>query len=144
MKNVAERINHITMTFHGKISRKIHGTENEFKVDTGSAVTFIPLGRETMKNTKTLETKKKYQDVNKNEMKVFGKMTIEAAMSEFRRNLNIFITKRQDKKPFFGTDWLRKIKKLTRNIENTTNTANRSQKDQIITIFETSLERTEK
>ena len=71
---------------------KIDGTEKEFIVDTGSPVTKIPPDKEFIKVKKILPVARKYHDVNKNEVKFTGKITLEAETEEIRKNLSMLIT----------------------------------------------------
>ena len=109
---------------------KIDGTEEDFIVYTGSLVTIIPPDKEEIKNTK-ISPIRKHQDVNKNEVKFAGKITVEAESRRNRKNLTILITEREDIKPLLGMDWLRQLNGWIRNIESTTTTIDQSEDKKI-------------
>ena len=60
------------------MTKRTDRTEKEFIVDTGSLVTITPPDKEIIKGKKILRVTKKYQYVNKNEVKFIGKITVEA------------------------------------------------------------------
>ena len=64
---------------------KINGTEKEFIIDTESPTSKMPVENKTMKETEIQKVKHRFQDVNKNEVKVWGK---------YRYILNTRITKK--------------------------------------------------
>ena len=70
-KHLTNRRNHITWTVEN------HGTEKDFFVDTGSPTAILPRDKEK-KAKITLKKKRKNQDVNKNEDKIFRTITVEA------------------------------------------------------------------
>ena len=86
---------------------KTNETEKEFIVGAGSPATILPRDKEIMKHKKILPITKKYQDVNKKEVKLAAKITVEAEKEEITKKLTMFITERGDIKPLLGMDWLR-------------------------------------
>ena len=115
---------------------KIGGTEKELIVDMGSPVTIIPPDKEVIKAQKILPITRRYQDLNKNEVKFTGQITVEAEGRGIRKNLPMLITEGEDIKPLIGMDWLREFNWTTGNIESTRTLNNQSEKDKIITKFE--------
>ena len=83
---------------------KIDGTEKEFIIDTGSPVKMIPPEKEILKDPKILPITRKYQDVNKNEVKLTGKITVESKSRGIRNYLPMLVTKREDIKPLLGME----------------------------------------
>ena len=67
VKNIVEQQKHYT----AKI--KINGTPKEFIIDTGSPVTTIPLDGQIINTTEIQKITNRYQDVNKNEVKIRGR-----------------------------------------------------------------------
>ena len=68
IKKIVEQQKHYT----AKI--KINGTPKEFIIDTGSPVTIMPLDEQIMKKVEIQKITNPYQDVNKNEVKFWGKI----------------------------------------------------------------------
>ena len=118
------------------MTMKIDGTEKEFSVDTGLPVTIIPPDKEKIENKKLLLLRKIYQEVIKSDGKFLWKSTAEAENRGIRKNLNIFITEREDIQQLLRNHWLRKFNWTTQNSESTTNATDQSEKDRLITNFE--------
>ena len=122
INHLNDRRNQITKT------KKIDGTKKEFIVDTGSLVKIIPPDKEIIKDINILPATKKYQDANKNEVKIPGKITVEGESKGNRKHLSMFITEREDIKSIFGMDWLREFNWTIRLIEKTTTQIGQSER----------------
>ena len=103
MKHSTDRRKYVTMTI------RIYGTEKKFIVDTRSPVTIIQPENAIIKGLKNIPVRRKYQDVNKNEVKFTGKITVKAESKRNRKNLSMLITEREDIKSLLGMDWLREF-----------------------------------
>ena len=68
--------------------------EKEFIMYTGSLVTIISPVKEMIKNERISPITKKYQDVDKNEVKFARKIMVEAESRGKKKNLTILITER--------------------------------------------------
>ena len=90
IKNVTDGKNHVTMTV------KIHGSEEKFIVDTGSLVIIIPTDERLTKDQEIFLLTRKHQDVNKNEVKFAGTITVEADSKRVRKKLTTLLTERED------------------------------------------------
>ena len=121
--HLTDRRNYITMTM------KNDGTEKQF-IDTGSPVRIIPMDKEVIEGKKILPVIKKYEDVNKNELKFAGKITVEAESKGIRKNLSMLITERED------MHWLREFNWTIGLIEKSTTPTDQAKSDEIITQFE--------
>ena len=86
-----------------------------------------------MKDRKILPITRKYQDVNMNGVKLFGKIMIEAESGGIKMKMPMLITEREDKKPLLGIDWLRDFNWTIRNIGSTTTITDQSEEDKIFT-----------
>ena len=71
IKNIVEQQKHYT----AKI--KINGTPKEFIIDTGSPVTIMSQDEQIMKTIEIPKLTNRYQDVNKNEVKFWGKTPVD-------------------------------------------------------------------
>ena len=83
---------------------KIDGTKEEFIVDTESPVKLQPPYKENIEGKKQLLVTRKDQDVIETEVKITGKITVEAESKAVRKNLSILITEWEDIKPLLGMD----------------------------------------
>ena len=103
--------------------------KKKFIVDTGSPVTILPTGKKIKKDENMLRIKRKYQDVNKNEVTFAETITVESESRGIRENLPMLITKRKDIKSLNGMNWARKFNWMIRNIESTTTITDQSEQD---------------
>ena len=65
-----------------------------------------------MKDTEIQKVKHRYQDVNKNELKFWGKIPVDIEYENNKQKMQLLITERNDITPLHGMDWL-KIFRLT-------------------------------
>ena len=79
-------------------------------VNTGSPILILPIDENIMKQTEIQKVKHRYQDVNKNEVKVRGKTPADIAYENNKQKLEILITERNDNTPLVGMDWMKKFK----------------------------------
>ena len=81
IKHLTDRRNHITMTI------RFDGTKKKFTIDTESPVTITAPDKGIIKGKKILPVTKKYQNVNKNGVKIAGKITVEAENGWIRKKI---------------------------------------------------------
>ena len=55
---------------------KVNGIEKKFIVDTGLPISILPVNENIMKRTEIQKVKRRCQDVNKNEVKLRGKIPV--------------------------------------------------------------------
>ena len=103
IKNIVEQQKHYT----AKI--KVNGTPKEFIIDTESPVTIMPLDEQIMK-TEIQKRTNRYQDVNKNDVKIRGKIPVNIEYENNNQKKEILITERADITPLLGMDWMKRIK----------------------------------
>ena len=63
-------------TKHYLATIKTNGVKKEFIIDTGSPITIMPPDGRIMKSTEIQKIANRYQDVNKNEVKLRGKFPV--------------------------------------------------------------------
>ena len=73
IKAIEEKNKHYTATI------KINGVKKEIIIDTGSPITIMPLDKKIMKHAEIQKVTNRYQDVNKNEVKFWGKVPVNNA-----------------------------------------------------------------
>ena len=79
----------------------------------------------------------KYEDVNQNEVKFLGKITLKAEKKGFKMELSMINVNREDIKPLLGMDWLREFYwTIHSNNESRTNETDQSEKNKITTNFD--------
>ena len=86
------------------------GTEKVINVNNRSQVTTIKPDEAILKVKKLLPITKTYRGVNKNEVKLAGKASVEAESRGIRKNLTMLIAEREDIKPLHGIDWPPELK----------------------------------
>ena len=69
-----KKINEMTKHFTAVVQS--NGIEKEFIIDTGSSISIKPPDERIVKSTEMQEITNRYQDVNKNEVKFRGKITV--------------------------------------------------------------------
>ena len=89
---------------------QINGTKKELIIDTGSPVSIMPPDKRIMENTEIQKITNKYQDVNKNEVKFRGKVSVNIEYENNKQKMEILITESTDITPLLGMDWMRKFK----------------------------------
>ena len=95
---------------------KVNGIEKEFKVDPGSPISIMPVDENIMKRTEIQKVKHRYQDVNKNEVKFWGKIPADIEYENNKQKMHILITERNDITPLLGMDWMKQFKLTIGNI----------------------------
>ena len=75
---------------------KVNGIEKEFIVDTGSPISIMPADENIMKQTEIQKIKHRYQDVNKNEVKLRGKIPADVEYENNKQKMQKLITERND------------------------------------------------
>ena len=91
------------------IKLKINGKYQNFSIDTGSPVTIMP-NNPKLYNPKDIHPlKERYQDVNKNEIKLLGRVWSNIEYNGETEKLPILITQSDDITPLIGVNWLKQI-----------------------------------
>ena len=85
------------------------GTDIKVIVDTGSPVAILPPDKEIIKGKKRLPVTKKYQYVNKTEVKIPGNLTVEAESEGIKKIISVLFSKGEDSKLLLGMGWLREF-----------------------------------
>ena len=88
----------------------MNGIKKEFIFDTGSLITIMPPDEKILKLTELQKITKRYQDVNKNEVKFGGKTPVNLEYENNKQEMEILITERTDITPLLGMDWMKKFK----------------------------------
>ena len=86
---------------------KINGIANEFIIDTGSPISIMPPDKRIMRPTEIQKVTKRYQDVNKNEVKFRGKIPVNIEHENNKQKMEILTAERTDITPLLGMDWMR-------------------------------------
>ena len=86
-----------------------------------------------MKDTEIQKVKHRYQDVNKNEVKIRGKIPVDIEYENNKQKMQLLITERNDITPLLGMDWLKKFRLTIGN--NRSDENNQSEKTQIVGKF---------
>ena len=105
-------------------------------MDTGSLVTIKPPDKEVIDDKKISPITENFSRLIKSEVKLAGKVTVEAESEKVRKNLTMLITEREDIKPLLGMDWLGELNGTTRNIERSTTITDQSEIEKLFTNFE--------
>ena len=109
------------------IKLKINGKYHNFTIDTGSPVTIMnnpelydqsgPNNPELYDQKDIKPLKERYQDINKNEIKFFGKLWADIEYNGKTTKLPILITQRSDITPLLGVNWLKQLSVIINNIQ---------------------------
>ena len=86
---------------------KINGTEMEFVIDTGSPIIIMPADNTIMKGSEFRKVRHRYQDVNKNEVKIRGKIPVDIEHENNKQKMQLLIIERNDITQLLGMDWLK-------------------------------------
>ena len=86
-----------------------------------------------MKTTEVQKITNRYQDVNKNEMKFWGKVPVNIEYENNKQKMEILITERTDITPLLGLDWMRKFKLTIGRLQLAEN--NQSEREKVFTKF---------
>ena len=127
IKKIEERNKHYTATV------KINGIAKKFIIDTGSPISIMPLDKRIMKLTEIQKVTNRYQDVNKIEVKVRGKIPVNIEYESNKQKMEILITERTDITPLLGMDWMKTFKLTIGRIQSAENS--QSEKDRIFHKF---------
>ena len=93
-------------------------------------------GQKIVKGNKIIPVRRNYREVDKNEVLITGKITVEAENKGTRKNLSILITEREEIQALLGLDWQRQFNLTIRHIEKSTTQTDQSEGDEIFTQFE--------
>ena len=74
-----------------------------------------------------------YQDVNKNDIKLQGKIPVDIEYENKKQKMQLLITERNDITPLLGKDWLKKFRLTIGNIRLDDNS--QSEKKQVVEKF---------
>ena len=86
LKKKDETNKHFTTTL------KINGIPKEFIIDTGSPISLMPPDERITKSTEIQKMTNRYQDVNKNEVKLRGKIPVNVEHENNKQKMEILIT----------------------------------------------------
>ena len=86
-----------------------------------------------MKTTEIQKITNRYQDVNENEMKFWGKVPLNIEYENNKQKMEILITERTDITPLLGLDWMRKFKLTIGRLQLAEN--NQSEGEKVFTKF---------
>ena len=75
---------------------KINGVTKEFIIDTGSPISLMPPDKRITKSTEVQIITNRYQDVNKNEVKFQGKISVNVEYENNKHKMGNLITERTD------------------------------------------------
>ena len=89
---------------------KINGVQKEFISDTGLAVTIMHFDERIVDQTEIKKITNRYQDVNKNEVKFRGKITVNLEYENNKQKMEILITERTDITPLLEMDWMKRFR----------------------------------
>ena len=92
----------------------------------------MPPDERIMKHAEIQKITKRFQAVNKNEVKLRGKIPVNIEYENNKQKMEILITERPDITPFLGMDWLKTFR-LTIGIQLAEN--NQSEKERLINKF---------
>ena len=106
MRTTEEKNKHYTTTV------KINGVKKEFIIETVSPITIIPPDEKIMKSIGIQKLTARYQDVDKNEVKLRVKIPVNIEYENNKQRMEILITERTDITPLLGMEWM-EIFKLT-------------------------------
>ena len=93
----------------------------------------MPPDERIMKHAEIQKFTNRYQDVNKNEVKLRGKITVNIEYENNKQKMEILITERTDITPLLGMDWMKTFKLTIGRIQLAEN--NQSETERIINKF---------
>ena len=126
-----KKINEMNKHFTAVV--QVYGVKKEFIIDTGSPISIMPPDERIMKSTEIQKITTRYQDVNKNEVKFRGKISVNIEHENNNQKMEILITERTDITPLLGMDWMKQFKLTIRRIQLTEN--NQSEREKIFNKF---------
>ena len=121
------------MNKHFSATVQFNGIKKEFIVDTGSPVSKVPPDKRIMKTTEIQKITNRYQDVNKNELKLRGKVRVNIEYENNKQKMEILITEKTVITPLLGMDWMKNFKLAIRRLQLAEN--NQSERDKLFTKF---------
>ena len=127
IKKIEEKNKHYTPTV------KINEKKKEFIFDTGSPITIMPPDETILELTGIQKITNRYQDVNKNEVKVRGKIPVNVGYENNEQKMDILITNRTDMTPLLGMYWMKKFKLTIGKIQLAE--TNQSEREKVINKF---------
>ena len=127
MKNIDETNKQFTITI------KINRVMKELIIDTGSPISLMPTDERITKSTEIQKILNRYQDVNKNEVKLRGKISVNVEYENNKQKMEILITERTSTTPLLGMDWMKKIKLTIGKIQLADN--NQSERERVFNKF---------
>ena len=127
IKAIEEKNKHYTATI------KINGVKKEIIIDTGSPITIMPPDEGIMKHAEIQKVANRYQDVNENEVKFWGKVPVNIEYENNKQKMEILMTQRTEITPLLGMDWIKTFRLTIGRIQLAEN--NQSEKDRIINNF---------
>ena len=110
-----KKINEMNKHFTAVV--RVNGVKKEFIIDTGSPISIMPPDERIIKSTEIQKITNRYQDVNKNEVKFWGKIPVNIEHENNNQKMEILITERTDITPLLGMDWMKKFKLTIRRIQ---------------------------
>ena len=112
---------------------KINGTEKELIIGTGSPLSIMPADNKIMEESEIQKVRLRYQDLNKNEVRFRGKISVDIEYENNKQKMQLLSTERNDITPLLGMDWLEKFKLTIGNIRLDEN--NQSEKRRLLEKF---------
>ena len=70
----------------------------------------MPIDEQIMKKTEIQKITNRYQEVNKNEVKIRGKIPVNIEYENNNQKMEVLITERADVTPLLGMDWMKRFK----------------------------------
>ena len=107
MKEI-KKINEMSNLFTETV--QVNGIKKELIIDTGSPISVLPPDERIMKATEVQKKTNRYQDVNKDKVKVRGKIPVNIEYENNKQKMEILITERTDITPLLGMDWMKTFK----------------------------------
>ena len=104
IKKIEKTSKHYTATI------KMNAVKKEFIIDTGFPLTIMPMDKRKVKPTEIQKVTTRYHDVNKNEMKLRGKIPVDVECENNKQNMKIQITEKTDNIPLLEMDWIETFK----------------------------------
>ena len=104
IKKIEEKNKHYTATVN------INGIAKKFIIDIGSPISIMPPDKRIMKLTEIQKVTNRYQDLNKNEVKLRGKIPLNIEYENNRQKMEILVTERTYITPLPGMYWMKTFK----------------------------------
>ena len=130
MKEI-RKINEMNKHFTAVV--QVNGVKKEFLIDTGSPISLMPADERIMKSTEIQKITNRYQDVNKNEVKIRGKIPVNIEHENNKQKMEILINEGTDITPTLAMDWMKKVKLTIKRIQLAEN--NQSEREKMFNKF---------